>query len=95
MISTSARKGQLNAVRKQFARIPLVLSAVSALWDTEATENIATIMTSAKIVGLVAGMQIAETPMVPIHAVAIPASVVMVSRVMMWMSVRSVSTIVT
>lgn len=95
MISTSVRMGQLNAARKQVARTPLVLSAVSALWDTKATDKIATMKTSAVIVGLVTGMQIAETPMALIHALAIPASLVMVSRVTMWMSAKRVSTIVT
>ena len=36
-------------------------------------------------------MQIAETPMALIHAVAIPASMVMVFCVMMWMSAEGVS----
>ena len=47
--------------------------------------------TSAVVVGLVPGMQIAETLMALIHAVAILASMVMVFRVMMWMSAEGVS----
>ena len=50
--------------------------------------------TSAVVVGLVPGMQIAETLMALIHAVAILASMVMVFRVMMWMSAEGVSMIV-
>ena len=50
--------------------------------------------TSAVVVGLVPGMQIAETLMALIHAVAILASMVMVFRVMMWMSAEGVFMIV-
>ena len=87
----SARKGQPNAVLEQVAQIPLVLSAVSALRDTKVMGKIAT---SALVVSIVIWMQIAETPMALIHAVAIPASMVMVFCVMMWMSAEGVSMIV-
>ena len=90
----SARKGQPNAVLEQVARIPLVLSAASALWDTKVMGKIATMKMSALVVSIVIWMQIAETPMALIHAVAIPASMVMVFRVMMWMSAEGVSMIV-
>ena len=51
--------------------------------------------TSAVVVGLVPGMQIAETLMALIHAVAILASMVMVFRVLMWMSAKRVTMAVT
>ena len=51
--------------------------------------------TSAVVVGLVPGMQIAETLMALIHAVAILASMVMVFRVLMWMSAKRVTMVVT
>ena len=51
--------------------------------------------TSAEVVGLVPGMQIAETLMALIHAVAILASMVMVFRVLMWMSAKRVTMAVT
>lgn len=60
-----------------------------------ATDKIATMKTSALAVGLVTGLQIAETPMALIHAAAIPVSVVMVSHVTMWMNAQRVSIIVT
>ena len=47
------------------------------------------------MVGLVPGMQIAETLMALIHAVAILASMVMVFRVLMWMSAKRVTMVVT
>ena len=50
---------------------------------------------SAVVVGLVPGMQIAETLMALIHAVAILASMVMVFRVLMWMSAKRVTMVVT
>ena len=50
---------------------------------------------SAVVVGLVPGMQIAETLMALIHAVAILASMVMVFRVLMWMSAKRVTMAVT
>ena len=50
--------------------------------------------TSAVVVGLVPGMQIAETLMALIHAVAILASMVMVFRVLMWMSAKRVTMVV-
>ena len=87
----SARKGQPNAVLEQVAQIPLVLSAVSALRDTKVMGKIAAMKMSALVVSIVIWMQIAETPMALIHAVAIPASMVMVFRVMMWMSAEGVS----
>ena len=62
--------------------------------DTEATGKIATIKTSAVVVSIVPGMQIAETPMALIHAVAIPASMVMVFCVLMWMSAKRVFIVV-
>ena len=55
----------------------------------------ATMKTSAVVVGLVPGMQIAETLMALIHAVAILASMVMVFRVLMWMSAKRVTMVVT
>lgn len=94
-ISTSARRGQPNAIQKQVVRTPLVLSVVIASKDTKATEKLATIKTSAVVVGLVIGMQVAETPMVPMNVVAAPAFMAMVSRVAMWMSAKRVSIIVT
>ena len=51
--------------------------------------------TSAVVVGLVPGMQIAESLMALIHAVAILASMVMVFRVLMWMSAKRVTMAVT
>ena len=51
--------------------------------------------TSAVVVGLVPGMQIAETLMALIDAVAILASMVMVFRVLMWMSAKRVTMVVT
>ena len=51
--------------------------------------------TSAVVVGLVPGMQIAETLMALIHAVATLASMVMVFRVLMWMSAKRVTMVVT
>ena len=51
--------------------------------------------TSAVVVGLVPGMQIAETLMALIHAVATLASMVMVFRVLMWMSAKRVTMAVT
>ena len=51
--------------------------------------------TSAVVVGLVPGMQIAKTLMALIHAVAILASMVMVFRVLMWMSAKRVTMVVT
>ena len=51
--------------------------------------------TSAVVVGLVPGMQIAESLMALIHAVAILASMVMVFRVLMWMSAKRVTMVVT
>ena len=59
------------------------------------TGKIASIKTSAVVVSIVLGMQIAETPMALIHAVANPASMVMVFRVVMWMSAERVSIVVT
>ena len=47
------------------------------------------------MVGLVPGMQIAETLMALIHAVATLASMVMVFRVLMWMSAKRVTMVVT
>ena len=89
----SARKGQPNAVL--VAQIPLVLSAVSALRDTKVMGKIATMKMSALVVSIVIWMQIAETPMALIHAVAILASMVMVFRVLMWMSAKRVTMVVT
>ena len=51
--------------------------------------------TSAIVVGLVPGMQIAEKLMALIHAVATLASMVMVFRVLMWMSAKRVTMAVT
>ena len=51
--------------------------------------------TSAVVVGLVPGMQIAETLMALLDAVAILASMVMVFRVLMWMSAKRVTMVVT
>ena len=51
--------------------------------------------TSAVVVGLVPGKQIAETLMALIHAVAILASMVMVFHVLMWMSAKRVTMVVT
>ena len=91
----SARKGQPNAVLEQVAQIPLVLSAVSALQDTKVMGKIATMKMSALVVSIVIWMQIAETLMALIHAVAILASMVMVFRVLMWMSAKRVTMVVT
>ena len=49
----SARKGQPNAVLEQVARIPLVLSAVSALRDTKVMGKIAAMKMSALVVSIV------------------------------------------
>ena len=59
------------------------------------TGKFATMKTSAVVVGLVPGMQIAETLMALIHAVATLASMVMVFRVLMWMSAKRVTMVVT